>query len=96
MVFYFCGYAVTLSALEQMAIARTGQGVPIYDGIEPYVAVMKLALNQSTNTLGKRFDELFTDVRPVALPWKTSDEEAEAGVILVRVDGDLVQKPEIS
>jgi hypothetical protein len=95
MVFYFCGYAVTLSALERLAIARTGKTVPIVDGIEPYVTQMKRALEQPTNTLGKSFDDLFTDVRPVALPKKTPDEEAEAGVILVRVDGDPAERPEI-
>jgi len=95
MVFYFCGYAVTLSTLEQLAIARTGKTVPIFDGFEPYVAEMKRALEQPTNTLGMGFDDLFTDVRPVALPKKTPDGEAEAGVILVRVDGDPAERPEI-
>jgi hypothetical protein len=95
MVFYFCGYAMTLSALEQLAIARTGKTVPIVDGIEPYVEEMKRALKQPINTLEKSFDDLFIDVRPVVLPNKTPGGEAEAGVILVRVDGDPVERPEI-
>ena len=95
MVFYFCGYAVTFSALEQLSIARTGKTVPVLDGIHPYVTQMKQALEQPANTLGKTFDDLFTDVRPVALPKQTPDGKAEAGVILVRVDGDPAERPEI-
>ena len=35
MVYYFYSYAITLSALEQMEIARTGKAVPILSGIGP-------------------------------------------------------------
>ena len=37
---------------------------------------------------------MFIDVRPVVLPKKPPGGEAEAGVILVRVDGDPVERPE--
>jgi hypothetical protein len=95
MGFYFCGYVMTLSALEELAIARTGKTVPIVNGIRPYVRQMKEALESPTNTLGAGFDQLFRDVRVVTLPKKSADGEAEIGVILVRVDGDPTERPEI-
>lgn len=52
-------------------------------------------LEQPINTLGKSFDDLFTDVRPVALPNNNPGDEAEARAILVRVEGDPVERPEI-
>lgn len=73
---------MTLSALEQLAIARTGKTVPIVDGIKPYVAEMKRALEQPINTLEKCFDDLFIDVRLVILSKKSPGGETEAEVIL--------------
>ena len=86
---------MTLSTLEELAIARTGKTAPIVNGVRPYVRQMKQALELPTNTLGAGFDKLFRDVRVVTLPKKLADGEAEVGVILIRVDGDPTKRLEM-
>jgi len=83
--YYFDGYTLTFDALEKMAIARTGQIVPVVHGIGPYVTQMREALNTPTNTLGESFDTLFPAVRVVSMREGSRDTE---GVVLVRGDGD--------
>ena len=82
--YFCCGYIVKLSALEKMALDRTGKTVPIAEGIDYYVTLMRQAL-EPPNDLREGFDVLFSNT-PV-VPVKGPDGKMEAGV-LVRGDAD--------
>jgi hypothetical protein len=88
--FFCCGYIVKLSALEKMALDRTGKTVPITEGIHYYVTLMRQAL-EPPNDVGEGFDVLFNDTRVVSV--KASNGKAEAGVLLVRGDADDLESP---
>ena len=61
-----------------------------------YPRQTRQALRSPTNTLEIGFHELFRDIQVVTLPKKSTDGEvAEAGAILVRVDGNPIERPEI-
>ena len=88
--YYFGGYIVRLRALEKMALDRTGKTVPIAEGIDYYVMLMKQAL-EPPNDLGEGYDVIFHDTQVV--PVKGPDGKAEAGVLLVRGDTDDFESP---
>ena len=93
MVLYFCGYFVAYSTLKR--IMPPGETVPFMSGFRPYVRHMKVLLESPTNTLNASFDEMFSDARPISLPRKSQDEDDDVGVILVRVQGDPDERPEM-
>jgi hypothetical protein len=95
MAFYFGGYLITLDTLKTLAMARNGQLPRVAEGYDPYLADIKQALEKLPNFLGLGFDDLLRDVRGVALPKKLPDEKTEGGIILVRVEGDPLERPDM-
>jgi hypothetical protein len=92
MAFYFGGY---LNTLKTLAMTRNGTLPRVAEGSDPYLADIEQALEKLPNSLGLDFDELFRDVRGVALPQKSADEKTEGGIILVRVEGDPLERPDM-
>ena len=56
---------------------------------------MKELLESPTNTLTASSDELSSDARPTELPGKSPDEDGNIGEIIVRVQGDPDEQPEM-
>jgi hypothetical protein len=75
MAFYFGGYLITLDTLKTLAMARYGKLPRVAEGYDPYLADIKQALEEPPNSLGLGFDDLFRNVRGVALPKKLADEK---------------------
>ena len=68
--------------------------VPITSGFWPHVRWMAELVNSPANTLNVTW-EVFQDAQPISLPRGSADEDDNMNVILVRVEGDPAEGPQI-
>jgi len=68
---------------------------PITSGFRPHVRRMAELVNLPTNTLNVTWEEVFRDAQPISLPRGSADEDDNMGVILVRVEGDPAEGPQL-
>jgi hypothetical protein len=92
MIYYFCGYFISYNTLKKMMPPHIE--VHITSGFWPHVRWMAELVNSPTNTLNVTW-EMFQDARPLSLPRGSADEDDDMGLILVRVEGDLAEGPQL-
>ena len=93
MVYYFCGYFVSYSTLKTLMPPHIE--APITSGFRPHVRRMAELVNSPANTLNVTWEEVFRNARPINLPRGSADEDDNMGVILVRVEGDPAEGPQL-
>jgi hypothetical protein len=93
MGYRFCGYFVSYNTLKKLM--PSDDKIPVTSGLRPYVRQMAEMVNTPANRLDVTWDEMFRDARPVEVPGRSTDEDDNVGVLLVRVEGDLAEGPEL-
>jgi hypothetical protein len=91
MVYYICGYFISYKTMKERIHLKETPHMTL--GFRPYVRQMTNIISEPPNSLNASFDDIFSDSRPIALPFGSEDEDDNMGVILVRAQGEIETTP---